>query len=58
MENTRVYDMKQVGQLLGLSKCTVYKLAHENAFPVVQLGKQYLSPRAAFDRWLETLERN
>jgi excisionase family DNA binding protein len=52
--DTKVYTMKDVMVMLKLSKCTVYRLAREGKFPVVKLGKRYLSPKNAFDNWLES----
>jgi len=51
--DSKVYSMKDVMIMLGLSKCTVYKLAQQGKFPVVKLGKRYFSPKSAFDKWLE-----
>ena len=42
----------EVGQILGISKNKVYRLAAENAFPVHRLGARFVVPRKAFYEWL------
>lgn len=53
MQQREVYTMKQVQQMLGISKTKTYQLAKDRVFPVIMLGRNYLSPVRAFDRWLD-----
>lgn len=53
-ELPEVLTMKQVQQLLGISKPKTYELAHIQGFPVVRFGRAIRVPRQALMRWLET----
>jgi excisionase family DNA binding protein len=48
-----VLTMRQVQDILGLSKPKKYELAHTQGFPVVRFGRVLRVPREAFLRWLE-----
>lgn len=47
-----VLTMKQVQDLLGISKLKTYELAHKEGFPVVRLGRSLRVPRDRFVMWL------
>ena len=48
-----VLTMKQVQDILGLSRPKTYQLAHKEGFPVVKFGRALRVPKIAFLRWLE-----
>lgn len=43
----------EVAQMLGIGRNTAYELARAGRLPVVRLGKRFLVPVAALERWLE-----
>ena len=47
-------DAKILGELLGLSRTSVYELIHEQGFPYIRLGKKIVVPRDKFISWIET----
>ena len=47
-------DAKILGELLGLSRTSVYELIHEHGFPYIRLGKKIVVPRDKFISWIET----
>ena len=48
-----VLRMKDVQDILGISRPKAYELAHTAGFPVVKFGRTFRVPKAAFVRWLE-----
>ena len=48
-----VLTMRQVQEIMGLSKVKTYELAHTCGFPVVRFGRAIRVPREAFLRWLD-----
>ena len=49
-----VLTMKNVQNILGISKTKTYELPHTEGFPVVRFGRSLRVPKAAFLRWLES----
>ena len=47
-----VLTMRQVREILGLSRVKVYELTHRQGFPIVRFGRAIRVPREAFLRWL------
>jgi excisionase family DNA binding protein len=45
--------LQEVQAVLGLSRPTVYALAHTPGFPAVRVRRRILVPRDAFVQWLE-----
>ena len=52
-ELPELLNMKQVQQLLGISKPMTYALAHRQGFPVVRFGRAIRVQREALLKWLE-----
>jgi excisionase family DNA binding protein len=48
-----VYDVPEVGQMLGLNRNAAYNAARRGDIPVIRIGKLLRVPKAAFDRMLE-----
>ena len=48
-----VYDVKEIKELLGISKDNAYALCKSGAFRVIYLGHQMKIPKESFHRWLE-----
>lgn len=47
-------NMKQVGEILGLSKDRTYRLPHIKGFPILRLGNALRVPRDKFFEWVDT----
>lgn len=42
----------QVGEVLGISRCTAYELVHSKGFPVLRVGRRIIISRAALFKWM------
>lgn len=43
---------KEVGQMLGISRNTTYKLIALDGFPKIKLGHRYLIPKSKFENYI------
>ncbi len=57
-DEKRVYDMKDIQRILGISKTTAYALVKQAPFRVVHIGNAIRISKADFDRWLDDSEQN
>lgn len=50
----RTYNLEEVAKLLGIGRSTVYTQARAGLlpFPCIRVGKRYLVPAQAIDRFL------
>lgn len=49
----RVYTVKEIAEILGISKNAAYDLVKsENGFVIVRIGKTIRVPIESFDEWL------
>lgn len=56
MAEKRCYTVKELQEILGISRPTVYKLLKKNEFRWVQLdGGEYRISKKSFDDWLDKL---
>lgn len=53
MEEKRCYTVKEVQDILGISRPTVYELLKKNEFRWLQVGRKYRIHRKSFDAWLD-----
>ena len=51
--NKRVYTCKEVQDILGISRTTVYNLINSKVFHSVRIGGQYRISKISFDKWLD-----
>ena len=51
--NKRVYTCKEVQDILGVSRTTVYNLINSKVFHSVRIGGQYRISKISFDKWLD-----
>lgn len=57
MGEKRCYTVKELQEILGISRPTVYKLLKRNEFRWVQLsGGKYRISKKSFDDWLDKTE--
>lgn len=52
-----VLTVRQIQQLLGISKAKAYELVHRRNFPVIYFGKAIRVPKEALVKWLEQQAR-
>ena len=46
--------VKDISEALGVSLITAYDLANSQGFPSIRIGKRIVTPRDAFQRWLDS----
>lgn len=56
--NKRVYTCKEVQDILGISRTTVYNLINSKVFHSVRIGGQYRISKISFDKWLDNQSDN
>ena len=49
----RCYTVKEVQEMLGISRPTVYELLKKNEFRRIQIGNKYRISKKSFDEWLD-----
>ena len=55
MEEKRCYTVKELQQILGISRPTVYELLKRKEFRWIQAGTKYRISKKSFDGWLDKL---
>ena len=45
--------VKEVQEMLGISRPTVYELLKKNEFRWIQIGNKYRISKKSFDEWLD-----
>lgn len=45
--------IKEVQEMLGISRPTVYELLKKNEFRWIQIGNKYRISKKSFDEWLD-----
>lgn len=53
MEDKRCYTVKELQEILGISRPTVYELLKRNEFRWIQIGSSYRISKKSFDEWLD-----
>ena len=56
MNEKRCYSVKEVQEMLGVSKPSVYELLKRKEFKWVLVGGKYLISKKSFDAWLDGAE--
>ena len=46
-------DSREVQEMLGISRPTVYELLKKNEFRWIQIGNKYRISKKSFDEWLD-----
>jgi excisionase family DNA binding protein len=53
-EKSLTYSMRELPEVLGVSRTTAYRLAKSKGFPIVKISpKRLVVPKAALERWLD-----
>ena len=52
-DEKKVLTIEEVSAELGIGRSTAYQLAKERKIPAIRLGRRYVVPKAAFERFLE-----
>lgn len=53
MDEKLVYSAKEAASVLGVNYITIYRLAKQEGFPAVRVGRRVLIPRRGLEQWLE-----
>lgn len=51
------YTVKELAEYLGIGYSTANELTWTEGFPVIQLGRKKLIPKAALEEWLKEQRR-
>lgn len=51
----RCYTVKEIKEILGISRPTVYELLKKNEFRWIQIGTKYRISKKSFDGWLDKM---
>ena len=51
----RCYTVKEIKDILGISRPTVYELLKKNEFRWIQIGTKYRISKKSFDGWLDKM---
>ena len=53
MEEKRCYTVKELQEILGISRPTVYELLKMEVFSWVKIGTTYRISKNSFDKWFD-----
>lgn len=53
MGEKRCYTVKELQEILDVSRATVYELLKKNEFRWIQVGGKYRISKKSFDEWLD-----
>lgn len=54
MESKTFYTVKEVMDILGIGRNTIYDMINEEFFPVIKRKKIIRIPKHAFDKWFDS----
>lgn len=52
MSEKKVYTVKELQEILGVCRPTIYELLKTEPFKYVKVGRKYLISKESFDNWL------
>ncbi len=52
-QEKRCYTVKELQEILGISRPTVYELLKKNEFRWIRIGTKYRISKKSFDEWLD-----
>lgn len=47
----KVYTVKDIQEMLKISRTAAYKLINSNQFPIVRIGRSVRVPKEGFNQW-------
>ena len=53
MSEKRCYSVKEIQEILGISRQTAYELLKKKEFHWISLGGKYCISKKSFDEWLD-----
>ena len=57
-QEKRCYTVKELQEILGISRPTVYELLKKNEFRWIQIGTKYRISKKSVDEWLDQRMEN
>lgn len=51
----KIYTIKEICEILQISRTFAYQMLKEGKIPSVKLGKRVIIPKAKFDEWMDNL---
>ena len=54
MHQQHIYEIKDIMQIMKISRNTAYKLIRQELIPHIRVGNRYKIPAAAFKKWIFT----
>lgn len=54
MTEKRIYTVKEIQEILGISRPTAYDLLKQNLFNSVVVGGKHIISKKSFDKWLDS----
>ena len=52
-EKSKVYTVKEVQDILKLSRTAAYKLINSQQFPIIRIGRSVRIPSSEFTQWMQ-----
>jgi len=56
LNNKRTYSVREIAEILQISRSRAYELCRENLFNVIKVGKSVRVSKRSFDEWLDRCE--
>lgn len=53
---SEVYKVKDIQEILKISKNAAYELIKSAPFPIIRIGNTYRIAKEGFDKWLNSVE--
>ena len=53
MTEKRCYTVKEIQEILGISRKKAYELCHSDCFRVIHIGQTLRISKVSFDNWLD-----
>lgn len=46
------FKVREIPKIVGISLPVLYEMIHAGTFPALKVGRKYLVPRSALEKWL------
>ncbi len=54
VHSSSIYQPAELAKMLSVSRQTVYKGLRDGTIPSIRLGRRFVIPKAAIEKWLES----